>query len=319
MNKKLKIAIGLIISISLIIYLFYNIEFNSVKNALLTFNRNVLIILALIYVVGIVLRSIRWQLLIKQRKTIVGVLIFKALVIGYMVNNLLPAKVGELARVEYLKQKENIGRSYLLGSVFIERLLDIIIVIIIFVSSLLFSKTSKEVFSYNQWIIYLLAGVIILFVYFMLKPQIIKWFIKFLPNKQKKRFEQIVSSFTKAINFINNKRLLSGISFLSILIWGLTLLSVYLILWGLKVTLPFYAYFFVIAAGVLGVIIPSTSGGIGVYHAISTGALLLFNVVPEKALAYSIIAHAFDFFPNIVLGLGILFNESINFNKVVGK
>jgi uncharacterized membrane protein YbhN (UPF0104 family) len=70
--------------------------------------------------------------------------------------------------------------------------------------------------------------------------------------------------------------------------------------------LPFYAYFFIIAAGILGMIIPSTSGGIGVHHAIATGSLLTFGVEPTKALSFSIIAHAFDFFPSVILG-GLFF------------
>jgi glycosyltransferase 2 family protein len=280
-----------------------------VKNVLWEFNTKVLFVLLIIFIAGMILRSKRWQLLIRQREKIDNKLVFKALVYGYMINNLLPAKVGELARAEYLKRKKGISRSFILGTIFIERLSDLSIVMILFAFSLLFSKTSQAVFIHNQWIIYLLALGMVLSVYFMFRPRFINRLIGLFPKKIKPRLEQIIISFTESIQFVNNRRLLTGVSFLTVLIWGLTLSSSYSILWGLGVTLPIHAYFFLITAGVFGMVIPSTSGGIGVYHAISTAALLLFNVAPEKALAFAIISHAFDFFPNIILGVILFVRE----------
>jgi uncharacterized protein (TIRG00374 family) len=314
MTKKIKIVIGLIISISLIIYLFAKIDFKGVKEALLKFNPYVLIILFGIYILGMVLRSIRWQLLIKQREPINGILIFKALAIGYMINNLIPAKMGELARMEYIKQKNGTSRSFLLGTIFIERLLDVILVVAIFSFSLIFSQTSRQIFEHNRWIIYSLAGGIVISFFCMLNNQLFRGLVKFIPDNLKVSFIHFLSSFSDAVLFIKKRKLLAGVSFLSILIWGLTFISAYSTLWGLGVFLPIHAYLFVIAAGVLGVVIPSTSGGIGVYHAISTGALLLFGVLPEKALAYAIISHSFDFFPNIVTGGCVLLFD--NFSKM---
>jgi uncharacterized protein (TIRG00374 family) len=312
MNKHLKIALGLIISISLIFFLFYKIDLKNVENVLWRFNTKVLFVLFLVYISGMFLRSIRWRLLINQREQIKGVIVFKALVIVYMINNLLPAKVGELARAEYLKRKKSISRSFLFGTIFIERMWDLSMVMILFAFSLLFSKTSRDVFMHNQWIMYLMAGVILLSIYFMLRPKFITWIVKYFPERVKSRIEQIIFSFTDAMHFINNKRSLICVGFLSFVIWGLTLLSAYSILWGLGIVLPIHAYLFLIAAGVFGMVIPSTSGGIGVYHAVTTAALLLFNVAPEKALAFAIIAHAFDFFPNIIFGFVILATDRIS-------
>jgi len=102
----------------------------------------------------------------------------------------------------------------------------------------------------------------------------------------------------------------------SLLIWALTLLSSFLILWGLDIYLQFFGYFFLVAAGVLGLIIPSTSGSIGVFHAVATGALVLLGVESEKALAYAIIAHAFDFFHNVIIGLVVMAYERLLFKTL---
>lgn len=306
MNKKGKFLFGVAISLFLVIYLFYKIDIKDVKNTVLQFNKNVFLILSVIYIVGMILRSFRWQLLLKQREQIEIIIVLKALVIGYMVNNLLPAKVGELARAEYLKREKNISRSFVLGTVFIERMCDLSMVMILFGFSLLFSKTSRDVFIHKQWIIYIILAVLTLSIYLMMKPKFFYWLIKYFPLRVKSKVEIIILSFTDAFRFINNKFVLTSVGLLSFIIWGLTLLSAYSILWGLGIILPFYAYLFIITAGVFGMVIPSTSGGIGVYHAVSTGALLLFSVAPEKALAFAIISHAFDFFPNIIAGFLVL-------------
>jgi uncharacterized protein (TIRG00374 family) len=152
----------------------------------------------------------------------------------------------------------------------------------------------------------------------MLWPKFITWFVNFLPESGRLKIEKIVFSFTDAMKFVKNKKMLAGVGLFSFMIWGLTLLSTYSILWGLDVILPVYAYLFIIAAGVFGMVIPSTSGGIGVYHAISTAALLLFRVVPEKALAFAIISHAFDFFPNIILGIILFVKENTSVVSIKG-
>lgn len=310
-----KVILGLLISISLIFYLFYKIDIKNVLSVIQKFNPNIIVLLLLIYIIGMFLRTIRWKLIIEQNDKINIILIFKALVLGYMINNLIPAKMGELARVEYLKRTKGLRRSFLFGTIMIERSMDVLLVITFLAFSLIFSQSIRNVFAYNQWIIYLLLFVVLFFIYFMLKPNSIKWFFRFLPNKLKKKLGNITDSFTTAILFINNKQFLFSTIIYSLMIWCLTLISVYLILKGLSVTLPFYAYFFIIAAGVLGMVIPSTSGGIGVYHAIATGSLLVFGVEPATALTFSIISHSIDFFPGIILG-GILFGfGSLNIVK----
>jgi hypothetical protein len=315
LNKNFKIVIGLVISVILIVYLFYKIDFNSVKQTILKFKAVVLLVLLFVYIVAMFLRTYRWQLLISQQVNLSRLMVFKALAIGYMINNLLPAKVGELARMEYIQRKRSAGRSFLLGTIFIERIIDLLIVIFLFAFSLIFSQTGWIVFLNNQWMFYLLMGAIGLSIYLMLKPKVISWFIFNLPLKIKSRLEKIISSFTGALKFIKDRKVLLSVSYLSVIIWGLTLLTAYLILWGLSITLPVYGYFFLIAVGVFGLVIPSTSGGIGVYHAIATGALISLGIPPEKALSYAIISHAFDFLPNVILGLGVTINESFSYEK----
>jgi uncharacterized protein (TIRG00374 family) len=316
MNNRTKIAIGIILSFLLIFYLFYKIDFNSVVQSIIKFNAWVLLILLTVYIAGMFLRTYRWQLLITQREDLNKWLVFKALAIGYMVNNLLPARIGELARMEYLKRKKNIARSFLLGTIYIERIIDLILVLLIFSFSLIFSQSGRTMFLQNKWIFLAIFILIMSSFFLMLSPGNLIKMLSFLPVKVRFYIEKFFHSFSESIYFVKDRNLFFRISLQSLFIWFLTLLTSYLILSGLNVSLPFYGYFFLVAVGVLGLIIPSTSGGIGVFHAIATAALVLMGVQPDKALAYAIIAHAFDFIPNIIIGLAVTIIEGISFKSL---
>jgi glycosyltransferase 2 family protein len=316
MSKLLKIIIGLILSISLIIYLLLKIDLASVKQALLSFHTVTLLGLLLIFIVGMMFRTFRWQKLISYRENLSLWFIFKALAIGYMVNNLLPAKVGELARMEYIKRKKGIGRSFLLGTIFMERLIDMVLVLFIFTFSLLFSQPGRVVFLHNKWLFIIMTLLIALSVFFMLRPGNLIRLTSFLPEKLSNHVTKIIRSFSESIKFASNRSMLFWVSLYSLVIWAITLFSAFLILWGLNISLPFYGYFFLVAVGVLGFVIPSTSGGIGVFHAIATAALVLLGVAPDKALAYAIIAHAFDFFPNVIIGLIVTTYEGLTIKNL---
>jgi uncharacterized protein (TIRG00374 family) len=316
MKRNLRSIVGFVISFGLICFLIYTIDYNSVGNALLSFDRGLIWLLLLIYIVGLLFRSVRWKLIIDANDSSPLKPVFKSLAVGYMVNNLLPAKVGELARMEYLKRISGISRSYLLGTIFIERILDLLVVFIFLLTTMFFSEKIRLLVQDKQWLFVILIGAIALFVIFMISKRGLSWLLYIIPNQFKNRIEDIFTSFKKSIQFIKNFRLLFYITSLSIVIWGFTLATTFIILQGLGVSIPFYAYLFVVSAGVFGLIIPSTSGGIGVYHAIATGSLVLFNVAPSIAMTFAIIAHAFDFIPGILAGGFVVFVDSVKIKKV---
>lgn len=278
---------------------------------MLGFDADILFVLLIIYILSIVLRSVRWQLMINSKNAIAIIPVFKSLAIGYMINNLLPAKVGEIARMEYLKRHHGIGRSFLLGTIFLERLLDISMVLISLLISVVFSETIRGIIQHKQWLFIAIILSISLFVFLMMTGRGVRWLVKITPEKFKIKLHSIATSFSESMHFIKNKKQLTGVVLLSASIWFLTLATTYSILVGLNTYLPFYAYFFIITAGVFGLVIPSTSGGIGVYHAIATGSLVLFGVPSALAMSYAIIAHAFDFFPGILTGGAVALFDSV--------
>lgn len=314
-NRIFKICTGIFFSVLFIIIIIRSVDFIKVLDEIKKFDLRLLWVLIGIYFFGMVIRTLRWQIIIKQVKYLNFSPIFKALVYGFMINNVLPAKVGEIARAEYLARKYHTSRSFLLGTVVTERLFDVFIVLMFFVLSMVFSVTIRNVFYNNIWLLIIIVAGLMLAIIFMLNKYLRDIILIIIPIKFREQIRIVLDKFSKSIGFVRNGKQLMYILLLSVIIWFGTYLSCYVILTGLNVKLPFNAYLFIVSAASLGMVIPSTSANIGVYHAVAMSVVMLWSVNKETALSYAIISHAFDFFPNVILGLLLFFKRIVFKNK----
>jgi uncharacterized protein (TIRG00374 family) len=83
------------------------------------------------------LRALRWQRLLRPIATVRYPRMLGYLLIGYLANNVLPARLGELVRSHYLGDREGISRASALGTVVVERIVDLVAVVAIASTALL--------------------------------------------------------------------------------------------------------------------------------------------------------------------------------------
>ncbi|MBI4648414.1 MAG: flippase-like domain-containing protein [Bacteroidia bacterium] len=291
MGKKRQLILGLLFSLGAIFLIAFTIDIKQSWRIIKDFDIRYLITLLALLPISYIIRTFRWWLLIRQKYNIKFSKVFEGLAIGYMCNNLLPAKLGEIIRGEYIIKNTNSSRSFIYGTVFVERLLEVFFGLLFLVLSILLSKTLFLLVKDNLIVI---IGVLLIFfsiIYLYFNRTILKGLLKLIPNKR--------------IIFIK-------IFSLSIIIWFGILFSVFLILHGLNITFPIQNYFFIIAGNTFGMLIPSTSGAIGVYHTVAMSILIFLNIDKETAFAYAVISHAFDFFPSIIVGLLVLAKTNYN-------
>lgn len=312
MTRKLTIYLGLIISLIFIVLILKVVDFRGVAAAFSQFKLEYLFILAGLYLYGMVIRTIRWQMLLRQDKKISIPFVFEALAVGFMINNILPAKIGEFARAEYIARYRQISRSFSLGTVFAERMLDTLLVVIFLVLSILFSKTLLAIVKTNIWLFAILVGLILVILIFLLSKKLRKSFVKRMPKKYQIRLDEILNRAAKSVNFLKHKHLFGKIFILTLLIW-LGVLAGYLVIFrGFGIHLPIYAYLFIVSAASIGMVIPSTSANIGVYDAVVMSAIVIFMVNKDTALAIAAIAHAFDIIPSVILGMIFLIKRHLS-------
>lgn len=310
MKKRNQIILGLVFSVIAILLIVFTVDMKKSWIIIKDFNVYYLIILSLVFPFSFFLRTMLWWFLLSQKNKISIKIVFEGLAIGYMSNNLLPAKLGEVIKGEYIINNSNFKRSFVYGTIFVERLIDVIFVLLFLLLSVLLSKTLMLLVVDNSIIIVGIVLVIISIIYLYFNRSILKRLLKLVPEKLSDKVKNLGKTFISSLDFIVNAKMFAKIFSISFLIWLTTLFSVFLILHGLNITFPLQYYLFIVAGGTFGLLIPSTSGGIGVYHTVAMSILIFLEINKETAFAYAVISHAFDFFPNIILGLVVMIKKN---------
>jgi uncharacterized protein (TIRG00374 family) len=96
-----------------------------------------------VYAVNLSFRARRWQIILRSVATISYPNVARAVLVGYGLNTIMPARLGELLRAEYVKQCFGLSRIFALTSIVIERLFDGLTVVACLGLGLLLTTTSR--------------------------------------------------------------------------------------------------------------------------------------------------------------------------------
>ena len=314
--KKANLLIGVLFSAATIWVISRVVDWSLLLTQILRFDTKYFIFLLFLAPLSMSLRTLRWKIIISSRYTVDFKTLFFANYLGFYLNYILPAKMGEFARAELIKQKKDINRGFMVGTIFSERLFDSAILLGFLCVSAIFSPVvSKIVFANKMNITVFILGVCVaLFV--ITNRVIVQYLLSLLPRLQD-RLHNMYENFIQSLEGLRNKISFFWLFLLTLSIWTLSAFGYYLIGAGLHIFLPFYAYSFLIATAAFGMIIPSAPGNIGVYHGIVMIALLQF--IPgqtEKALSFAIISHAYNFALSMVFGTISYFILGVDFSKL---
>ena len=116
--------VGLLVGIGLLYCAFRDVPPEGILVSLMQMRFSGLVLALFLYSVDLSLRSLRWWCLLTNIGAIEKHEVGEALMVGYAFNNLLPARLGELARADYLHQRIGFGRARILGTIVLERLFD---------------------------------------------------------------------------------------------------------------------------------------------------------------------------------------------------
>ena len=268
----------------------------------------------LIYFFSIYFRTLRWNSIFENKIKIKLTSLSRIVISGYMFNNLLPARLGELARIYHFNLVKRIDKSYLLGTILAERITDVIALFIFigagifFVPKDLLINLSDEL-GVNINLIYLfliLIGLSIVFFVLMQFKTYRKIMTAFIPkfNFINDKILSIVDSFFKGL-FNLEKNKIINIIFLALIIWIIEFSMFFIVETQIELNLDntFLAIvFFGVFANLSG-IVPSTSGGWGPFELIGTIVLISFGADRESAAAFTIIVHLILWLPISIIGL----------------
>lgn len=125
-KRTTKIALGTIISIAFLAGAFYRINFREFIYAFRGINYFALLLCIACFGASCVVRAYMWRITTSPVGDIRLSTLFGGIMVGYMVNNILPLRAGELYRAYYLASHTGASRTYILSTVFIERIFDVL-------------------------------------------------------------------------------------------------------------------------------------------------------------------------------------------------
>ncbi len=333
---KLKFWIGILISAGCLFFVFKDIDFKKVLETLHSVNYFYLAVAVMLNLSTMWLRAERWKYLLAPIKQLTFRHLVPATMIGFMANNILPARAGEFIRAYVIGKKERISKTSSFATIIIERVCDMItmlgflVVILLFVtfpqasnpesSSSLLSQTSLEIVGALSAA--LVLGLLVFLVLLKEFPQktttIVQTILKPLPESLAHKALNLLESFRLGLQVLNTGKHLFFLVFWSLSVWIITVLGAWAILRSFDLNLPFMAAIFMTVLTAFSVAVPSSPGYIGPFHAAVSAGVLFFLPMLEKSTAagIAIIYHLICILPITFVGLFYLWWENMSFAEI---
>jgi len=341
-------VVGLVISAAALYFAFRDVPLGDLVDYLASI-KYVWILPALgLVMISFYLRALRWQLILTSTKKITIGRAFHPMMIGFMLNCVLPGRLGEIARPIILQKKEKVPFTTGLATVAAERIFDICLLLILFIVTVSFIEIRPDVnvafgkYHLNRATLdtifsgmlklgfVLIAGVILITIGTV--RDFFYRIIRYLPNlffffgQNIKEVIQlkicdpligILENIAQGFTLVRypGKIILSSI--LSFLIWGLIALAYYIFSLGSPgIDLTFFELSVVMVIICFFISLPSVPGWWGLWEAAGVFALSLFGVSAKEAAGFTLANHALQVFPVILVGLASAMILSVNIRQM---
>lgn len=266
------------------------------------------------------LKAARWSALLEPvTRTSPGQLI-ASVVVGYAGTTLMPMQMGELVRAYVASRTVGIRVAAALGSIVLERLLDILVFVAI-VAIVLLSGTrmNATLGQAGAWLLGVSLFGIALMALFVLRPRALQALLRRLgprlPQRMRHILDEQLSAGASGVAAIGRPGAYARILLISALQWSCMLACAWISLRAVGLHLPVTAAMAVLATTLLGMSLPAGPGYVGTIQVAFLVALAPFGTAPEAAVAASVFYHVLLCIPLLLWGaayvaiLGIRWRE----------
>ena len=340
-----RFLLGMGVSLAFVLLFFLFVDLGEMGQALASAKYRFILPAIALYFIALFFRSLRWQFLLTPVSRIPVARLFPVVTVGYMANNLLPARLGEVARAYYLSRREGLSASTGLATVIVERVYDgltLLFLVALAVPFLIFggivdgSGTTSEV----TWAVVggitalVFVAAIVVLTLIALKPGFsgfIERLANLLPKPLRPKARELIALFIDGLSALREPRRHLGVFLLSLPVWLLEG-SMYLVV-ALSFDLPSYfepaamvipVVMLVTAVSNLATSIPSSPGSLGTFEAPAVAALALVGLGATQgsegvAGAYAVLVHVTALLPVTVLGLLYLWFGNISLSRLLRR
>ena len=279
-----------------------------------------------VYFVGVWVRAWRWHYLLGPIKKIPTRTMFPITTIGYMGNNIYPARAGEVLRAVILKRREGVSVSASLATIIVERIFDgVVMLAFVFVNLPELAKlTGASGFVGNiQQVAIIGTGVFLgalavfllaaMFPHFTAKVAV--WFFSYLlPKRLHERIINLMTKFLDGLASLRSPFNVLMVFFTSVIIWLLETGKYWFVMHAFDFTVSFFALMLMNGIVNLATTIPSAPGYIGTFDAPGIAVLTAYGVEHSVAAGYTLVLHVALWLPITLLGAYYLAREGIHWS-----
>jgi uncharacterized protein (TIRG00374 family) len=250
------------------------------------------------YAADLLVRVSRWRMLLRDIKTLSFRSVGIALIVGYAANNILPARLGELFRADFAGRRYHLSRSAIVGSIFVERVLDGLIVVLCLVVGRLFVSEQTILNSLTAVSALLFTG-IFLALWLLSKESGLDWFARLPPAITSR-----IQSFRQGLLVMRGAGLSRAVN-LSLIVWFLEGITLWSVLKAVDISLGWQEMLTVVGVASLSTLIPSAPGFVGTYQYAYALTVSLFGYEPARGVAAATAAQIFLLGSVTLVGLGL--------------
>jgi len=286
---------------------------------------------ATVFILSELIRTWRWQILVQPVKRTGFHLLFAVMNIGYMANNLLPLRLGELIRAHLLGKEARISRVSALATVVVERVLDMLGLLVLVCLTLLLFRfppgTIRPEVAIGLGVVVVLLLLLLLSSIFLrrLSLKIAFSLAEILPRGWRRRFLKMIDSFLDGLEILRSAGHYGSILLSTVLLWlcylGISWLTFYAFHlnnsdYPLLVGNLAMASLVVLTLSSIGMAIPAAPGAVGTYHASTQLALSFFDIPGRIAVPFAIILHLTSYMILSLLGFYYLWSMQLRFKDM---
>lgn len=303
--KDPRVLLGILISVAATALLFYVVNPWEVLAALRHADPLISLACLATVVAAMWLKAVRWRLFFPEPDKVRRSGLHEALYIGYMVNTVLPLRLGEVVRAYLAAETERVSKSTTLATVLIEKVLDLgTMALLLFLLGQIFPDLPESA-RYAAIVSGIGLAIAIGCIAFALAARNLAMSLALWMERRVKPLAAIgvaglLSAFLDGLDFARKPVTLAWVLFWTVVQWALSGSTVVLAMLAVGITGAstyelLQMTLLVLVATNLSMAIPSAPGYVGVFHGVFVATLALFGVREEVATAAAVVEHALVF------------------------
>lgn len=306
-------VVGIVISIALLVWAARGVDLASIGTNIRRAHAVPLIAAIVVATLPYPLRAIRWRLLLRHEDgtPLPFVPLWHAVAIGFMSNNLLPFRAGELIRPFAITRLTTTRFTTAISSIAVERIFDGLTVVTLLIVALVASglptdtsvggiPVSRVAHGAAAISIAALLGAVFVVAFPRAAERMVRLLLGHRPSAN--RLIGLIEGIRQGLAVLRSPSRLGGVMAWSLVLWLVNALAFAICFAAFDIRVPYTGALLLQGLLVLGIAIPSTPGFVGPFEAAITAALGLYGVPKDLAFSYAVTFHVTTFLPIVLLG-----------------